>query len=55
METIRSVTSTSHEKANAYALIDAPIRTHQAVASAGLAQLTYIMPFETKKILNMEE
>jgi hypothetical protein len=56
METIRSVTATTpNEKAYAYALIDEAIRTHQAVASAGEARLTYIKRFKAKKIMNGEE
>jgi hypothetical protein len=39
METIRSVTATPVEKAYAYSLIDAAVRTHQAVAAAGEARL----------------
>jgi hypothetical protein len=52
MQTIRSITSTPDEKAYAYALIDAPIRTDKAVASPGEARLTYIRRFKAKKILN---
>jgi hypothetical protein len=55
METIRVVTSTPDEKAYAYFLIDAALSTHQAVASAGEARLTYIMRFKVKKILTGEE
>jgi hypothetical protein len=55
METIRSKTSTPDEKAYAYAPIDAAIRTHQAMASAGEARLTYIKRFNAKKILTGEE
>jgi hypothetical protein len=55
METIRAVTSTPDEKAYAYFLIDAALRTHQAMASAGEARLTYIMRFKAKKILTGEE
>jgi hypothetical protein len=40
MEAIRPVTSTLDEKAYAYSLIDAALRTHQAVDSAGEARLT---------------
>jgi hypothetical protein len=35
VETIRLVTATPDEKAYAYSLIDAAVRTHQAVASTG--------------------
>jgi hypothetical protein len=55
METIRSVTSTPDETAYAYSLVDAALRTHQAVASAGEARLTYIRRFKAKKILTGEE
>jgi hypothetical protein len=55
METIRTVTSTPDEKAYAYSLIDAALRTHQAVASTREARLTYIRRFKAKKILNGEE
>jgi hypothetical protein len=51
METIRAVTSTPDETAYAYSLGDAALRTHQAVASAGEARLTYIRRFKAKKIL----
>jgi hypothetical protein len=54
METIRAVTSTPDEKAYAYSFIDAALRTHQAVASAEIARLTYIMRFKAKKILSGE-
>jgi hypothetical protein len=55
METIRAVTSTPDEKAYAYSFIDAALRTHQHVASAEEARLTYIMRFKAKKILTDEE
>jgi hypothetical protein len=55
METLCSVTSTPKEKAYAYALIDVAMRTHQAVASAGEARLTYMRRFHAKKISNGEE
>jgi hypothetical protein len=55
METIRAVTSTPDETTYAYSLIDATLRTHQAVASAGEARLTYIRRFKAKKILTGEE
>jgi hypothetical protein len=55
METIRAVTSTPDEKAYAYSLIDAALRTHQGVVSAREAQLTYIRGFKAKKILTGEE
>jgi hypothetical protein len=49
METIRAVTSTPDEN------IDAALRTHQAVVSAGEARLAYIRRFKAKKILICEE
>jgi hypothetical protein len=55
MDSICAVTYTPDQKAHAYSLIDAALRTHQAVASAGEARLTYIMRFKVKKILNGEE
>jgi hypothetical protein len=55
METLRSVTSTPDETAYAYSLVDAALRTHQVVASAGEARLTYIGRFKAKKILTGEE
>jgi hypothetical protein len=55
METIRAVTSTPDETAYAYSLVDAALRTHQAMASAGKARLTYITRFKAKKILTDEE
>jgi hypothetical protein len=55
METIRAVTSTPDEATYAYSLVDAALRTHQAVASAGEARLTYIMRFKARKILTGEE
>jgi hypothetical protein len=55
METIRAVTSTPDERAYAYSLVDAALRTHQAVASAGEARLTYIRRSKAKKILAGEE
>jgi hypothetical protein len=55
METIRAVTSPADETAYAYSLIDAAPRTHQAVASAGEARLTYIRHFKAKKVLTGEE
>jgi hypothetical protein len=51
METIRAVTSTPDGTAYAYSLVDAALRTHQAVASPGEARLTYIRRFKAKKIL----
>jgi hypothetical protein len=53
METICSHTSTPDEEA--YALIDAVIRIHQAVASAGEARLAYTMRFMATKVLTGEE
>jgi hypothetical protein len=55
METIRAVTFTPDEKAYAYSLIDAAIRTHQALASTGEARLTYIKRFKAKKIFSGED
>jgi hypothetical protein len=55
METIRAVTSTPDETAHAYSLVDAALRTHEAVASAGKARLAYIRRFKAKKILTGEE
>jgi hypothetical protein len=55
METIRAVTSTPDETTYAYSLVDAALRTHQGVASAGEARLTYIRRFKAKKILTGEE
>jgi hypothetical protein len=55
METIRLVTSTPPENAYAYALTDASIRTHQAVAAAWEARLPYIRRFKAKKILTGED
>jgi hypothetical protein len=55
METIRAVTPTSDETTYAYLLIDAALRTHKAVVSAGEARLTYIRRFKAKKILTGEE
>jgi hypothetical protein len=55
METLRSVTSTPDETTYAYSLVDAALRTNQAVASAGEARLTYIRRFKAKKILTGEE
>jgi hypothetical protein len=59
METIRSDTFTPDETAYAYSLVDAALRTHQAVASAGEARLTYIRRFKAKnapaKIFTGEE
>jgi hypothetical protein len=55
METIRSVTSTPDKTAYAYSLVDAALRTYQAVASAGVARPTYIRRFKAKKILTGEE
>jgi hypothetical protein len=55
LETIRAVASTPDEKAYANSLIDAALRTHQAVASTGEARLTYTMRFKAKKILIGEE
>jgi hypothetical protein len=55
METIRAVSSTPDETAYAHSLVDAALRTHQAVASAGEARLTYIGRFNVKKILTGEE
>jgi hypothetical protein len=55
METIRAVTSTPDETTYAYSLVDAALRTHQAMASAGEARLTYIKRFKAKKILTGEE
>jgi hypothetical protein len=50
METIRAVTSTPDDKAYAYSLIDAALRTHEALASAGEARLAYITRFKAKKL-----
>jgi hypothetical protein len=55
MKTIRAVTSTPDEKAYAYSLIPAALRTHQAMALAGEARLTYIMRYKAKKILTGKE
>jgi hypothetical protein len=55
METVRSVTSTPDETAYAYSLVDAALRTHQALASSGEARHTYIRRFKAKKILTGEE
>jgi hypothetical protein len=55
METVRSDTSTPDETAYAYSLVDAALRTHQAVASTGEARLTYTRRFKAKKILTGEE
>jgi hypothetical protein len=55
METTRAVTSTPDEAAYAYSLVDAALRTHQAMASAGEARLTYTRRFKAKKILGGEE
>jgi uncharacterized protein YfcZ (UPF0381/DUF406 family) len=55
METIRAVTSTPDETTYAYSLVDAALRTHQAVSSAGKARLAYIRRFKAKKILTGEE
>jgi hypothetical protein len=55
METICAVTSTHDETTYAYSLVDAALRTHQAVASTGEARLTYIRRFKAKKILTGEE
>jgi hypothetical protein len=55
METIRAVSSTPDETTYAYSLVDAALRTHQAMASTGEARLTYIMRFKAKKILTGEE
>jgi hypothetical protein len=55
METIRSDTASPDEKAYVYALIDAAVRTHQALASAGETRLAYITRFKAKKILTGEE
>jgi hypothetical protein len=55
METNRAVTSTPDEKAYAFSLIDAAIRTHKAVASRGEARLTYIRRFKANKILSGNE
>jgi ethanolamine utilization microcompartment shell protein EutS len=55
VETIRAVTFTPDETAYAYSLVDAALRTHQAVASAGEVRLTYIRRFNAKKVLTGEE
>jgi hypothetical protein len=55
METIRAVTSTPDETAYAYSLVDAALRTHQAVASTGEARLACIRRFKGKKIPTGEE
>jgi hypothetical protein len=55
METIRSVNYTPDGKTYAFALIDAAIRAHQAVASTAEARLTYIIRFKVRRILNGEE
>jgi hypothetical protein len=52
METIRAVTSTPDETTYAYSLVDATLRTQQAVASTGEARL---MRFKAKKTLTGEE
>jgi hypothetical protein len=54
METIHAVTSTPDGKTDAYSPINAALRAHQAVASAGEARLTYITRFKAKTILNGE-
>jgi hypothetical protein len=55
METIRAVTSTPDENDYTLSLINAELRTHQIVASAGEARLTYMRRFKTKKILTGKE
>jgi hypothetical protein len=55
METIRAVISTPDETTYAYSLVDAALRTNQAVALAGEARLTTIMRLKAKKILTGEE
>jgi ribosomal protein S7 len=55
MRTIRAVTSILDEKAYAYSLIDAALRTHQAMALAGEARLAYIMRYKAKNILTGKE
>jgi hypothetical protein len=55
METIRAITSTPDEPTYAYSIVGAALRTHQAVASAGEARLTYIRRFKAKKIFTGEE
>jgi hypothetical protein len=55
LETIRAVTCAPDEKAYADSLIDAALRTHQAMISTGEARLTYIKRFKGKKILSGEE
>jgi arginine/ornithine N-succinyltransferase beta subunit len=54
-ETIRAVTSIPDKKAYAYSLMDASLRTYQAVASVGEVRLTFIKRFKAKKILIGEE
>jgi hypothetical protein len=51
MKYTRSGTSTPDEKVYAYSLIEAAVRTHQALAAAGEERLAYIIRFKAKKIL----
>jgi hypothetical protein len=55
METIPAATSTPDQITYAYSSVDAVLRTHQAMASTGVARLTYIRRFKAKKILTGEE
>jgi hypothetical protein len=55
MATIRAVTSTPDKTVYAYSLVDVALHTHQGVASAGEARLTYIRRFKAKKTLTGEE
>jgi hypothetical protein len=54
-ETIRSSTSNLDEKAYAYSLIDAAVRTHKGVAAAGEARLNYVTRFKAINILTGKE
>jgi hypothetical protein len=55
MATIRSITATTTERAHAWDIHDAAVRTYKAVAQAVESRLTYIHRLKGKKALPEEE
>jgi hypothetical protein len=55
LATVRSTTATATERAHAWDIIDAAVRTHKAVTQAVESRLTYVRRFKGKKALTGEE
>jgi hypothetical protein len=55
MATIRSTTATAVERAHAWDVHDAAVRTHKAITQVVESRLSYIRRFKGKKALTGEE